>query len=397
VVGIDVAKELMFATLANDKAEVLKTVKWRHPEQSRELVSLFKSLPVASISVAMEPTGTYGDALRCHLAEEELDVYRVSAKRVHDAREVYDGVPSSHDAKAAAIIAKLHVDGASSQWVEDRDDLKELNAAIRLMNVFDRQYQQNLNSLEALLARHWPEVPQLLELGSVTLLNLLSSYGDPARIAKRKAEAERLMRKASRGSLAMEKRKAVARSASETMGVPMVAGEVKVLKALATDALRARQASADAKKKVESLSVAAPSTGAMGEVVGKATAAVVVCKVGDPLSFSSAAAYEKSVGLNLKIRSSGKQKGRLKITKRGSGYARRQLYLAALRLIQWDPVASAWYQRKVDRDGGTKMKAVVAVMRKLTRALWHVARGNQFDSRKLFDAKRLGLTLPASA
>ena len=35
------------------------------------------------------------------------------------------------------------------------------------------------------------------------------------------------------------------------------------------------------------------------------------------------------------------------------------------------------------------MKAVVAVMRNLVRALWHVARGATFDSTRLFDARRL--------
>ncbi len=30
-----------------------------------------------------------------------IALYRVSPKRVHDAAEVYDGVPSLHDAKAA--------------------------------------------------------------------------------------------------------------------------------------------------------------------------------------------------------------------------------------------------------------------------------------------------------
>ena len=37
------------------------------------------------------------------------------------------------------------------------------------------------------------------------------------------------------------------------------------------------------------------------------------------------------------------------------------------------------------------MKAVVAVMRKLARALWHVGQGKRFDAAKLFDVSRLGL------
>lgn len=42
------------------------------------------------------------------------------------------------------------------------------------------------------------------------------------------------------------------------------------------------------------------------------------------------------------------------------------------------------------RDGGVKMKALTAIMRKVAAGLWHVAQGKEFDARKLFDVKRLG-------
>jgi hypothetical protein len=62
------------------------------------------------------------------------------------------------------------------------------------------------------------------------------------------------------------------------------------------------------------------------------------------------------------------------------------------RWIQHDPVARAWYAKKVKRQGGQfKSKAVVALMRKLTLALWHVAKGSEFDSTLLFDTRRLKL------
>jgi len=59
----------------------------------------------------MEPSGTYGDALGWQLREAGIELYRVAPKRVHDAAEVYDGVPSLHDAKAAYLIGRLHLQG----------------------------------------------------------------------------------------------------------------------------------------------------------------------------------------------------------------------------------------------------------------------------------------------
>jgi len=57
----------------------------------------------------------------------------------------------------------------------------------------------------------------------------------------------------------------------------------------------------------------------------------------------------------------------------------------ALRWLYTDPVIAQWYRNKVRRDGDLKGKAIVAVMRKLALSLWYVARGDSFDSRKLFN------------
>jgi hypothetical protein len=46
-----------------------------------------------TLEAVMEPSGTYGDVLRYQLLEAGIPVFRVSGKRTHDAREVYDGGP----------------------------------------------------------------------------------------------------------------------------------------------------------------------------------------------------------------------------------------------------------------------------------------------------------------
>ena len=59
-------------------------------------------------------------------------------------------------------------------------------------------------------------------------------------------------------------------------------------------------------------------------------------------------------------------------------------------LMQADPYARAYYAAKVARDGGVKIRAVVALMRKLARALYAIAHTREpFDSKKLFDISRL--------
>jgi transposase len=161
---------------------------------------------------------------------------------------------------------------------------------------------------------------------------------------------------------------------------------------LAEETLRSYRLLSEAKKGVEHHALDDPTVAPLAPVVGKITSAVLVASQGTPLDYPNAGSYLKSIGLNLKEHSSGKHQGQLKITKRGSGIARKYLYLAALRLIGHDPFAQAWYQRKVQRDGGRKGKAIVAIMRKLTKSLWYVAQGQPFDTRRLFNTRLLNLS-----
>jgi transposase len=193
--------------------------------------------------------------------------------------------------------------------------------------------------------------------------------------------------------LSPEKVELVVRGAASSQGVPLISEESKLIQALAAEARRNQVARKQARRRVEELACAGGATKELSPVVGKATAAVLVAGVGDPRDFDSPQALVKAVGLNLREHSSGKHKGGLHITKRGSGVARLYLWMAVLRLIQSDEVVRAWYAKKVQRQSGqAKAKAVVAVMRKLVLALWHVARGEEFDATKLFDTRRLRLS-----
>ncbi len=68
------------------------------------------------VVVGLESTGTYGDAIRQAMTDVELDVQRVSGKAKSDYEEIFDGVPSAHDGKDAAIIAELVTLGKSRPW-----------------------------------------------------------------------------------------------------------------------------------------------------------------------------------------------------------------------------------------------------------------------------------------
>ena len=396
VFSIDVAKEKMFATLKVEAEAVHTTLKWTHLEETAKVVKWLSALPT-QVEAAMEPTGTYGDALRWHLQRSGIAVHRVSPKKVKDSSEIYDGVPSSHDGKAAAIIGWLHWQGRSEPWPERSDADRALACAVHTMTLYQQPFQQCQNRLEAQLARYWPELSQRLELNSATLLELLMEYGGPARVASSPQSARELMRRVGGFNLTSETIESVLSSSHSTLGVPQVAAEREALQELAHEARRLQKAMRRAKRQVESLSASDPELQYVGAVVGKATAAVLTVHGGRMSRYRNAGSWEKALGLNLKIRSSGRYKGQLKLTKRGPGMARQYLYLASLRLIKNESVVRSWYDAKVKRQGGKeKKKAVVAVMRKLARALWWVAQGEAFAVHKLFDMRRLTGATPTA-
>jgi transposase len=391
VFGVDVAKDDFFGVLMKTDRSVIETIKWVHPEQTRELSAHLLALDAQDLEVVMEPSGTYGDALRGYLAGLGLAVYGVSPKRVHDAAELYDGVPSLHDAKSAYLVARVHLDGASARWEERSASRRDHHALSAELDVYHGQHQANLNRLEAYLSRHWPEVVRILDLSTVSLAALIGEYGEPRQVAAHREAAAQLLRRTGRGLLSGEKIAQVLDSSETTLGLPCTPGERHFLQVLGRELLRTHKALKALEQQIAKVVAADRVLRRMASVVGKTTSLVLETTQGTPLAYPNPHSYLKGMGLNLKERSSGKHAGQLKITKRGPGKARKYLYFAALRWNHQDPVIAAWYQNKIQRDGGLKGKAVTALMRKLALALWHVARGEPFDSRKLFDARALGI------
>jgi transposase len=169
----------------------------------------------------MEPTGTYGDALRHALGQAGLAVHRVSPKAAADYAESFDGVPSQHDGKDAAVVAELAAQGRSWPWpLALANEVEgELAYQVEGLDGHRRQTQLWYGRLEALLSRHWPEATALLSLTSGVLRRCLARYGGPRGLAEDPQAADRLYRWG-KGLLSREKAEALVASARQTAGVP---------------------------------------------------------------------------------------------------------------------------------------------------------------------------------
>ncbi len=390
VFSIDVAKKEQFAMLMDNQHATYLTVKWDHLKETSFLLEHLIALPCKYLEIAMEPTGVYGDTLRLQLAQAGFNTVQIPAKRVHDATEIYDGVPSMHDAKSAYLIGRLYWEKIGSVWKESSDQQREMHALCQLYSYHDSQHVANRNRLEALLQRHWPELQQYINLNSVTLEQLLIHYGSPERMMQNPQEAKVYMQKVSRGKLAEKKIETLLESSSKSKGVPCIETECWQLQQLGEELQHSRLKKKEVGAKLESLVETDKEIQPMGSAIGKVSTAMLLGNRLDPRDYSTPYGYRKAFGLNLKEKSSGQYKGQLKITKRGSARARKYLYLACLRLLQHDPIIARWYAAKTQtHDHKHKIKVVTALMRKVSLALWHVGRGEDFDATKLFNLKEV--------
>lgn len=401
IVAIDVAKTKFVAAFATASGDAVKLVKFEHPRQTglflEQLCLLIEG--GRKPTVVMEPTGTYGDAIRYQCHQRGLTVHMMPPKHTHDFAEVFDGVPSMHDAKAAVVLAKLQAIKPARAWAPDSDERRDMRAWVDQRRLIVQALAIDYGQLEAMMARHWPEAWAHIDVyrqrSSVTLMK---TFPGPEAIAADPDGAKELLRKASRGQFDKVHLDALIAAAATTTGVPMTSGESEKLRAIMEhlDAQQRRLRAVDDKlsefvEKDEALRQ-------MASVVGPACSAAIGALVGSPTDYGNARAFEKAMGLNLKEKSSGNVTGRLSITKRGPGLVRHLLYLAALRMLKdVSTIPLTWYRARDSHKAKQSLKAVVALMRKLARALWHVGRGETFDLQKLFDTRRLGLSADATA
>ena len=384
------------------KAEVLVVVRWadggferpwlaKNPDEITIVVGLLTQMAAdRPLTLAMEATGTYGDALRQALSDAGLPLRRVGAKASHDYAEIFDGVPSQHDGKDAAVIAELAAIGKSVEWPYQSPSEVDQEMAYHVdwMDAQRRQHAMWLGRLEGLLARHWPEATRWMELSSATLLRVLHRYGGPAGLSRDSQASTELARHGG-PFLAAEKIRGLTLSAATSVGVRQTAMDVRRMQRYAEQALASRSEIAKSRHRLEELARGNAVIQRQAEAVGAATACVLWVHLGDPKRYHCAEAYRKAMGLNLTERSSGMYQGKLRISKRGFSRVRRWLYFGAVRLVARGPVRQ-WYLQKKAKDGEQAKRALIGIMRKLALALYDVGvRGEPFDAWRLFPGTRL--------
>lgn len=400
-IGIDIGKNKLLVVarwMPSRTKQVVYENPWlvKNPDEIPELIRKLRSMSKQNkILVGLESTGTYGDPLRQALADAGFTVHQLRAKLTHDYAEIFDGVPSQHDGKDAAAIAELLAQGKSTPWpfavpTEIEAEMKYL--VTRLINSGQDNIRL-LGKIEGLVARYWPELPQNMQVSSKTSLKLLKRYGGPAAF-RDDPKGETVVCQFSNWQFKQDKSRKIVDGAQKSNGVRQTAWDVQYVKEIATKMLNEHQSVAQCKKRLKELiDVSCGELQRLAKILGVGTASVIWCNVGDPRRYHCADAWVKAMGLNLTERSSGEYQSEMHISKRGDSITRRFLYMTVLRWVQKEPVKQ-WYLRKKLRTGKkipgqdnkcTGGKAVIAVMRKLVKGIYHaLVHDVPFDPKALF-------------
>lgn len=403
VVGIDIGKEVILVILRWSGSDYSRPWRVKNPSELPVLVKLLQEVESGrSLKIALEPTGSYGDPLRQALGRAQLAVHRVSPKAVSDYAETFDGVPSQHDGKDAAVIAELAAIGKCWVWnvASISEEEQEIRYLVTRLRSARRMAMHSVGQLEALLARHWPEATREVKLMSVTLLKALSGYGSPAALVADEQGRQKLRRWGG-PSLKPKKVDALVQGAALTVGMSMSRWECQQMRDVADTLLAYRRTRDQWRRRLTTLGKQVAGIQSLSAVVSVPTACVLWDALGDPKDYHCGAAYRKALGLNLAERSSGKYVGQLKISKRGPSETRRWLYLAALRWMKDHPAVRRWFRRQKKARRGESLPAIIGIMRKLALVCWQVgAQGMTFDPDRVFHfgkKQTKGLTSTACA
>jgi transposase len=110
--------------------------------------------------------------------------------------------------------------------------------------------------------------------------------------------------------------------------------------------------------------------------LGVVSVAGLIGEVGDFSKFKTKSEIMKLAGLDLYEVSSGKRKGQRRISKRGRSLLRKILYYAAIQMVKANGIMYDYYTRLTNR-GMLKMKALIAVARKLLGIIHAVVRDDR--------------------
>jgi transposase len=331
------------------------------------------------IVVGFESTGPYLEPLTQFLRSKKgVRLVQVNPMHTKRLKELSGNSPLKTDRKDPKVIADIIELGHALTVVIPEGPAAELR---RLTQARERTIESRtrlFNQLQCLLVLSFPEFLQVMgDVKSASAQHLLRHYPTAQDIlALGESALAAVLRKASRGKLREDRARALFEAANGSVGIRDGRSSMLLEIGMMLDAIGGydrfiERLEAEMDRHLEQIPYSRIILSFKG--IGPVTTAGLIGEVGDFTKFRTVSEVMKLAGLDLYEVSSGKHRGKLRISKRGRPLIRKLLYLAALSAVRKGGAMHEWYQRALAR-GMTKMKALVAVSRKLLAVIFALVR-----------------------
>ncbi len=346
VIGVDIGSQLHYARAFDNRGKELTKKVFSFGNDIEGFNSFdqwTESLKTANnktkVLIGCEPTGHYWFALGKYLNDHKKTLVMVNPFSVKKIKELDGNSPKKTDAKDPKTIAKLVIDGRYSIPYMPEGIYAEIRDLVYSRDRIVKQHNISANRIQRWLAIHFPEY-----LGIYTRFDASSGLAvlEKAPLPKdvmllgvngiRKLWHDKKMR--GRG-VTEDRAKILVEAAHNSIGLDGGAGTRSELHMLLEEyrlwesQLEAvEKALSDAVLKVSHVEKLLAIKG-----VGSITIAGFIAEVGDVGRFKSPKQIQKYAGLELVENSSGKHKGRSRISKRGRRKLRKILYQVMIPLL----------------------------------------------------------------
>lgn len=377
-VGIDIAKKNHEASIIDSNGKLLdKSISFSNSESGcNKLLALLEKFEAKSsnVIIGMEATGHYWLSLYSHLLELGFTVYVINPIQSDAFRKMYIR-QTKNDSKDSFIIAQIMRFGEFSTTSLADEDIMALRQLSRYRFSLVDECSDWKRKCIALLDQVFPEYSKLFsDIFGVASKELLSNYPTPEDMMSIDANTlSDLLSEASRGRFGVSKASEIQESASNTFGISFAkdafAFQIKqIIAQINFIEVQLKELESEISTLLHKTNQVITTIIGIGDVLG----AVIIGEIGDISRFESASQLVAYAGLDASVKQSGDFVGTdTKISKRGSPYLRRAIWLAATVAAFKDPALSVYYQSLKAR-GKHHLTAIGAVARKMCNIIFAV-------------------------
>lgn len=330
------------------------------------------------IIAGLESTGSYGEPLVHYLRSKPVTLVQVNPMHTKRVKELSDNSPNKTDRKDPRVIADIIQLGHHLSLVVPTGDAAELRQLthFRERTIGDRTAL--INQLQMLVGKIFPEFLSVMNVtDSKSALYLLEKHLFPEDIVRLgiKRLAKKL-RKVSRGRLGNERAQELVEVAVDSVGIKEGRQSIRMRICHIVRKIRDYDSCiGEIEDQMKQYLDRIPYSSSLMSIKGikQVTVAGIIGEVGNFEDFNSSDALVKLAGLNLYEISSGKHKGKRRISKRGRSLLRKILYFASINVVKKGCIMHDYYQRLIN-GGKPKIKALIAVSRKLLKVMFALVR-----------------------